>query len=388
MPERAPGAGLAAAGLRRLTGAMRALVDAGRLPGALMWIERRGVVGYQQALGLQDPARTLPMRSDAIFRIHSMTKPVVSVAAMMLVERGRLQLGDPVAKHLPEFAHVRVGVEADGVLTPVEPTSAMTVQDLLRHTAGLTYEFFEATPVRRQYIDAGLSSRQRSSADFCATLARLPLMYQPGARWEYSRATDVLGRLVEVVSGDALGVHLQRAIFAPLGMVDTGFAVPTGQQQRIAEAFAVDPDTGAAASAPDVRIAAVFESGGDGLVSTLADYARFAQMLVRGGSLGAVRLLGRKTLEHMASDHLDDTVVRDSLPPGYGFGLGFAVRTGAGVSALPGSVGSYGWSGSAGTLFIVDPAEELAAVLMVQAPGQAEEVRALFQTLVYAALDG
>ena len=381
------GAGLATAGLRRLTGAMRALVDAGRLPGVAMRIERRGVVGYEQVLGWQDPARALAMRADAIFRIHSMTKPVVSVAAMMLVEQGRLQLGDAVPKYLPPFADVRVGVERDGQLALLEPARTMTVHDLLRHTAGLTYEFHPPTMVRRQYIDANLPSRRRSNAQACEVLARLPLMHSPGACWEYSRATDVLGHLLEVVSGETLGANLHRSIFGPLGMVDTGFVVPAEAQHRVAQAFDVDPDTGVAVSLADLRRARPLESGGAGLMSTLADYARFSQMLLNGGSLGEARLLGRKTLEFMASDHVGDAVVRDNLPPAYGFGLGFAVRTRAGVSALPGSVGSFGWSGSAGTLFIVDPAEQMTAVLMTQAPGQAEEVQALFQTLVYAALD-
>ena len=367
---------------------MHALVDAGRLPGAVMRIERRGEVAFAQALGRLDPAQATSMTSDAIFRIYSMTKPLVSVAVMMLFEQGRVQLNDAVAKYLPAFAGVRVGVERDGVLSLEAPARAMTVQDLLRHTAGLTYEFHAPAKVRSLYVEANLFSRRRSNAEFCDVLAALPLMHSPGACWEYSRATDVLGRLIEVLSGEPLGAHLHRVIFAPLGMVDTGFHVPADRQHRLAEAFSVDPDTGAPVQMHGVRTPPTFESGGGGLVSTAADYARFARLLLNGGHLDGVRLLGPKTLAMMAADHVAGTTARDQLPPGYGFGLGFAVRTCAGVSSVPGSVGSYGWSGAAGTLFIIDPAEQLTAVLMVQAPRQAEEVRALFQSLVYAALDG
>lgn len=388
MPERLPEGGLNAAALQRLTAAMQALVDAGRLPGAVMRLERRGELSFAHALGWLDPARAIPMTSDAIFRVYSMTKPLVSVAVMMLFEQGRVQLHDAVAKHLPAFDDMRVGVELDGVLLMEAPARAMTVHDLLRHTAGLTYEFHESSEVRRRYIAANLFSRRRTNAEFCTALASLPLMFSPGTRWEYSRATDVLGHLIEVLSGESLGAHLQRVIFAPLRMVDTGFHVPAERQHRLAEAFGIDPDTGAAVQLHGVREPPTLESGGGGLVSTAADYARFARMLLNGGSLDGARLLGRKTLDLMTADHVAGTAQRDQLPPGYGFGLGFAVRTCAGVSGLPGSVGSYGWSGAAGTLFIVDPAEQLTAVLMMQAPGQAEEMRALFQSLVYAAIDG
>ncbi len=395
MPDRAQGAGLNAAALHRLTTAMQALIDAGRLPGVVMQVERRGRSAYAQALGWQDPshgpAPAPPMRSDAIFRIYSMTKPLVSTAMMMLVEQGRLQLTDAVAKLLPAFADVRVGVEREGVLQLVPPARAMTVQDLLRHTAGLTYEFHEPSLVRGMYTQANLFARRRSNAEFCDTLAALPLMFSPGARWEYSRATDVLGRLIEVLSGEPLGAHLHRVIFAPLGMTDTGFHVPAAQQHRLAQGFATDPDSGATIAMHDVRTPPTFESGGGGLVSTAADYMRFCRLLLNGGQLDGVRLVGRHTLAFMTADHIDtqgaDGTRRDQLPPGYGFGLGFAVRTHPGMSTLPSSVGSFGWSGAAGTLFIVDPAEQLTAVLMVQALGQAAEVRALFQSLVYAALD-
>ena len=327
------------------------------------------------------------MRRDSIFRIYSMTKPIVSVAAMMLFEQGRLLLSDPVAKFLPEFARSRVqagDVEGGPQVPAVRP---MTVQDLLRHTAGLTYEFLEPAPVRRLYAQAGIASRMRSNADHCVVLAGLPLMHQPGSVWDYSRATDVVGRLVEVVAGEPLGAHLQRVIFAPLGMVDTGFHVPAAAHARFAEPFAIDPDGDARIELSDVRVPAALESGGGGLVSTASDYARFLRMLVQGGAHAGVRLLGRKTVEYMTADHLGATPrVGDLLPPGHGFGLGFAVRLATGISAIPGSVGTYGWGGIAGTVFFVDPEEDLFALLMIQAPAQREEIQQLFRNMVYSAL--
>ena len=358
------------------------------MPGAVLMIERRGVLACFESLGRQDPERGLSMRADSIFRIYSMTKPIVSVALMMLVERGLVSLRDPVAKFLPEFAAVRVGIERDGRLELVAPRRPMTVHDLLRHTAGLTYEFLEPSAVRQRYAQAGLYARGRSNAEHSARLAGLPLMHEPGSVWGYSRATDVLGRVVEVIAGRSLGEQLRREIFEPLGMTDTGFAVPPAEHARIAEPFAADPDSAAPIKLFDARLPAALESGGGGLFSTAADYARFLRLLLNGGTQGGARLLGRKTLESMTADHLG-TLPRsdDVLPCGHGFGLGFAVKTDVGMHTEPGSVGSYGWSGAAGTAFFVDPQEALFAVLMAQAPGQLDELRELFRQMVYAAID-
>ena len=381
-------AGLDPARLRRLSATLSGLIDAGRLAGAVMLIERRGVLAGVHSLGLQDPGRAIAMRDDAIFRIYSMTKPIVSVALMMLVEQGRVLLRDPVAKYLPAFAAVQVGIERDGRLERVAPGRAPTVHDLLRHTAGLTYEFHQPSMVRRLYIEADLYSRQRSNAEQVDAIAALPLMHEPGSVWDYSRATDVLGRLIEVVTGASLGEHLQTALFEPLGMVDTGFAVPMAQQHRIAEPLT--PAAGADGAVPlyDARAPAALQGGGAGLLSTAADYARFLRMLLAGGQLGGVRLLGRKTVEFMTADHLGPIPsVGGVLPPGHGFGLGFAVMTALGEHTEPGSIGSYGWSGAAGTAFFVDPQEAMFAILMVQAPALLDEVRELFRQGVYAAID-
>jgi len=374
--------------LARLTAALERLIDARRLPGVVAMISRRGQVGYLESRGRQDPQRGTPMGVDAVFRIHSMTKPIVSVATMMLVEQGVLQLSDPVALYLPVFSSARVGVERDGRFELAAVKRPMTIQDLLRHTAGFTYEFYAPSAVRRRYIAARLSARERTNAEQVDALASLPLMHEPGAVWEYSRATDVLGRVLEVVTGQPLGAHLQAAVFDPLAMRETGFELPLALLPRAAEPFARDPDTDAPSTLFDVRAPAALQSGGGGLLSTVADYAQFTQMLLNGGRLGDARLLGRKTVEAMAADQLLSIPrMADVLPPDHSFGLGFAVKTQLGGGVEPGSVGSYGWSGSAGTAFFVDPQESLFAILMTQAPGQFDEVRELFRQLVYAAID-
>ncbi len=372
--------------LARLRQAFQGEVDRQRLPGAVLVVARHGQAAMFDALGVQDPANGTPMAPDSLFRIYSMTKPVVSVAALMLMECGQLQLGDSVAKHLPEYARMYVAMEDKGLqLRPAQRQA--TVQDLLRHTAGFTYEFLGNSRVQQQYMQRRIGARSRSNAEFSQELARLPLQFEPGTVWEYSRGTDVLGRLVEVVSGQTLGAFLSEHIFAPLGMTETAFAVPPALYHRIAEPFAHDPDGGVAMPVIDVRRVAAMEAGGGGLVSTAADYARFLQCLLNRGTLDGTRLLSRHTVALMLADHLGCMPVNGSLlAPGFGFGLGFAVRTAAGLSAGPGSVGMAHWSGIAGTTFILDPAEDLWAMLMVQAPNQRDEYRQLFRNLVYAAL--
>ena len=379
--------GLSTERLARLSGVLREKVAQGHIPGAVAIVTRRGRIAYNEAFGVRDPAARDPMPRDAIFRIYSMTKAIVSVATMMLWEEGRFLLNDPVAKYIPEFAGQKVLVQRDGTTdhAPVERDS--TVQDLLRHTSGLTYEFRGEGPAQKAYMDAKVYRRNQTNADQAATLGKLPLAFQPGERWEYSRSTDVLGRLIEVISGETLGQFLETRILKPLGMSDSGFSVPEARQGRIAEAFAKDPEGGADVQLIEVRQTPTFESGGGGMVATTLDYARFLQMLLDGGQLDGVRLLGRKTVDLMTADHLGPvTGAPDLLIPGYGFGLGFAVRLHAGIASLPGAVGQYYWGGAAGTTFWVDPAERLHAVLMIQAPAQREFYRVLFRDMVYAAI--
>jgi CubicO group peptidase (beta-lactamase class C family) len=380
--------GLSSVRLARLGAVIAGEIERGRMPGAVALVARRGRIGYFESFGQRDAVAGAPMAKDAIFRIYSMTKPITSVAAMMLWEDGRFLLSDPIAKYLPDLAGLDVAVERDGVLERVPAVRAVTIQDLLRHTSGLTYEFRGSGPVHRMYRSAKVDRRAQSNAEQVATLGRMPLLHQPGTRWEYGRSTDVLGHLIEVLSGKTLGEFFEQHILAPLGMSDTAFHVPERDHSRIAEAFGRDPDSGVTVQLLEVRDPPGFESGGGGLVSTAADYARFLQMLLNGGTLEGRRLLSRKTIEFMTADHLGPiTGAPDLLIPGHGFGLGFAVRLQAGIAHVPGSIGQYFWGGLAGTTFWVDPAEQLFALLLIQAPGLRDYYRTLFRDLVYSSVD-
>ena len=378
----------------RLLDTLQAEVAKGRLPGAVALIARQGKVVLHEAIGQLDPASGATMTRDAIFRIYSMTKPLVSVATMQLVEQGRLFLSDPVARYLPAFAKVQVAHMENGQMQLRAPRAAVTVYDLLRHTAGMTYEFLGQSPVQKIYDEAGLrtTARGHSNAQFAELLASMPLMFEPGSIWEYSRATDVLGALLEVVSGQTLGSLLQAQVLGPLGMVDTAFCVPPEKQHRIAQAFAHDPDGGTPMELIDLTEVPRLESGGGGLGGTVADYARFCQCMLNGGTLDGQRLLSPHTVRFMTSDHLGrigqnrTENAGNMLAPGTGFGLGFSVRMAAGLDTLPGSVGLYSWGGIAGTTFWVDPKEDMFAILMIQAPNQREYYRPLFRNMVYAAM--
>lgn len=372
--------------LTRLRSVLQDHIDRGILPGAVALVHHRGQTVLHEALGAQAPgADASAMAADSIFRIYSMTKPVVSLVTLMLMEEGRLPLSHPVARYLPTFAGQGVFDPATGGTVPVRREA--TVHDLLRHTAGLSYAW-DTGPVAQAYQAARIGSRRDGNAALAKAIGPLPLLYQPGSCWEYSRATDVLGALLEVVEGEPLGAILQRRVFGPLQMRDTGFHVPADQLHRLAEPFARDPATGAEVALNDVSRPATFESGGGGLVSTAGDYARFARLLLAGGTLDGVRLASRATVAFMAADHLGDRIpaAGDILPEGYGFGLGVAVRRSAGLAPHTASVGQYGWSGMGGTFFLVDPAEDLVAILLTQAPGQLRYLCELYPALVYAAL--
>jgi CubicO group peptidase (beta-lactamase class C family) len=364
-------------------------IERRRVPGAVVLVARHGRLAVFEALGVQDPATGVAMARDSIFRLYSMTKPIISVAVMMLLEQGRFLLADPVAKYLPEFADQQVAVERDGVVSLQPVARAATIHDLLRHTAGLTYEFSGDSAVQRLYRERGLHQRVTGQDNLRAAqvLAQVPLMFQPGSVGDYSRATDVLGRLIEVWSGHSLGAFLQRHILGPLGMHDTAFHVPPSHHGRIAQPFERDPDGGVLPAMFDVREPPTMESGGGGLVGTAHDYARFLQMLLNKGRLGDLRLLGPHTVDYMTTDHLGRIPANASLlEPGEGFGLGFAVRTAPGVVPVPGSVGTYYWSGMGGTSFFVDPAADMFAVMLVQGINQRAYYRQQFRSLVYASL--
>ncbi len=381
--------GLSSLRLQRMSDAFKREIEKGTLPGMTVMVARRGQIGWFEALGKQTPASSAPMAHNTIFRIFSMTKPIVSTGIMMLIEDGHFLLGDPVAKFIPEFADLKVGVETDGKLELVPLKRQMTVQDLLRHTSGITYDHTGNGLVQQMYQQSRLRSRKISNAEHAALVASLPLMCQPGAEWNYSRSTDILGRIIEVVSGKTLSAFLTERILAPLQMAETGFHTGAENADRLAEPFPTDPWTGDKGQLFNMLEKPVMESGGGGLVSTTMDYARFSQMLLNGGALDGNRIVGRKTLQLMASDHLGRNVKVDSplMPAGHGFGLGFAVRTHQGMAPFPGSPGQFFWSGMAGTFFWIDPAEDMFAVFMMQGPGQREYIRSMVRNLVYAAVE-
>ena len=379
--------GLSRGALQRLSDAMEREVAAGRAPGVSMMVARHGKVGFLRTLGAQKPDGP-EMSLDAIFRIYSMTKPIVTVAAMTLVEEGRLTLADPVAQYVPAFADVKVGVETSGRLDLVAPKRPMTVQDLMRHTSGLTYGFTGDSHAQRLTLASGSFNMNKTTAEMVDALARLPLQHQPGDCWEYGHSTDVLGRVVEVVADGRLSEVLSDRIFRPLNMEDTAFFTPPSKLSRRAEPYSINFLKAWNIDPMDVTAPPLYEMGGTGLVSTLGDYARFAAMLSGGGSVDGVRILGPRTVAYMASDHLGSAVPQRSvwLAPGHGFGLGFSVRTETGVALATGSVGEYSWGGVAGTVFWVSPRDNLFAVFMVQAPDYFVYLRTLFRNMVNAAI--
>jgi CubicO group peptidase (beta-lactamase class C family) len=389
--ERPEQVGLSSERLARVTARIEADVARGAIPGVVLAIARAGRIGYAEAIGYRDRDAGAAMQLDSIFRIASMTKPLTSLAAMMLGEEGRLDLAAPVAEYIPTFKELTVGVERK------KATRTMTVQDLLRHTSGLTYALFGDSPVQMLWRDADLQAEDQSNEELAQKLANLPLMSEPGTTWEYSMSTDVLGRVVEVVAGKSLAAVFAEGITAPLGMVDTAFSATGDKAGRVAEPK-VDKATGKKPPVRNLTRDNRWHSGGGGLASTAADYLRFCQMLLNGGELDGVRLVAPKTVAHMASDHLPPDVQYGetarsrfgALAPvpemGYGFGLGFAVRKAQGMSPVPGSVGEFFWGGATGTYFWIDPQEQMIVVLMLQAPDMRLAYRYLTRRLVYAAV--
>ena len=389
--------GLSSPKLARVTEIVKGEIAKGRYPGAVALVARRGKVAYFEALGQRDPQAGTPMTKDSIFRLYSMTKPFTSVAVMMLVEDGRLLLNDPVSKYVPKLKGLQVSVPRVDAQTGkvtyalVPADREMTIQDLLRHTSGLVYGGFTShTGVKEAYAKEGVDWRDVTPPEQIERIAKVPLAHQPGTAWEYSLSTDVLGRVIEVMTGASLGQFLQERIFAPLKMTDTAFLVPNGKVARLAQPFAKDPVSGDAVALLDVTVPQKNDAGGAGTAGTVADYARFSQMLLNGGQLDRVRLLGRATVAHMSSDHLgtDIRVASPILARGYGFGLGFAVRKETGLNWVTGSAGEYRWGGAAGTAFWIDPKEQTVVVWMTQGqPGPRRgEDSALFRQLVQAAL--
>lgn len=386
--------GMSSERLERIGEAMRENVEAGKTAGELTLIARDGKIAYFDMAGMADRENEVPIQADTIFRIYSMSKPITTVALMMLYEQGEFFLRDPVAKFIPELGGLEVAVpdpnQAEGGVfnIPDDPESEsaqsaqpvkievnteparreITIQDLMRHTAGFTYGFFGNTAVDRMYQQSGILVTDEDLEDMVNKLGEIPLQFHPGERWHYSASVDVMGRLVEVIARMPFDQYLDERIFQPLGMVDTGFAVPDEDLHRFAQLYRPDDDAEGIEPAPAYQSRNFtgnpsFFSGGGGLVSTANDYFRFCQMMLNGGELDGVRILSPKTVELMTADHLGDLEMGQ---PGYTFGLGFAVAEDLGAVAGLTSVGEYNWGGAAGTRFWIDPVEKFIGVYMVQ----------------------
>ncbi len=388
--------GLSSVRLARITTALEREVQAKRIPGAVVGLMRGGKLAHLVAIGERDPKTNARMTTDAVFSIASMTKPMTSVAIMMLVEEGRILLADPVSAYLPELKNPRVALTLDPDKLEVRgPTREPTVQDLLRHTSGYPYGDRGASAAHKKHPGGSIKAMiERSKAETLAMLAQAPLTYDPGTDWQYGFSIDILGFIVEAVTGQNLNAFLQQRLCGPLGMIDTAFELADGQKARYAQAFEADPLTGGPQKVHHAHPHAPrWDSGGGGAVSTVSDYLRFTEMLRAGGHFGGKQILGRGTVRLMTSDHLPAGLgarIADTMDPaaaGYGFGLGFAVRQADGIAALAGSKGDYYWSGVYGTYFWVDPAQDLACVFMAASPGMIRlRYRQMIRNLVYQAL--
>lgn len=383
--------GLSSERLNRLDAVLKADIEGGKINGAVVLVARKGKIAYFKNFGLRDAEKKWPMEKDSIFRVYSMTKSITAVATAMLMEEGKLLLSDPVAKYIPSFKDIQVGeIKKDEsgkeTLTLVAPGNVMTIYDLLIHTSGLSYFFFPPRAIQERYMVAGMHRLEESTnAEVCERLAKLPLVAHPGTRYQYSMSYDVMGRVVEVVSGMSLDKFFEERIYNPLKMKDSGFRVKEPDTNRLVHLdpkwpLYIDPTSSSRR----------YMSGGAGTVSTAIDFARFAQMLLNGGEIDGVRLLGPRTVSFMTADHLGPLGNRDDAlyVPGRGYGQGFDfyVRLETGRAPFIGSAGEFYKGGIAGTLFWVDPKEELMAVFMVSAPAHRDHYRFLIKSLIYQAI--
>ena len=371
----------------------------GKIPGAIVLIQQHGKPVYEKFFGVRDPDTNKPMTADTIFRLHSMTKPITSFAAMMLIDEGKLKLDDPVSKYIPSFGNAKVGVETklengEKALDIVAPVRPVTIRDLLLHTSGVTYGFYGESLVRRAYSNAAIYNGDFDNKEFADRIAQLPLEHQPGTMWDYGHSTDILGRVIEVISGKSLLGFEQEKFLHPLGMKDTGFFVKEKQKEiMLAKPMGWDRDfrTGRQGR-PDTY--QKWESGSGGMVSTLSDYTKFAQMLLNGGEYNGKRYMSAATFKDMTTDHIgkDSGVARDALyfpGDGFGFGYGFAVRTDAGNAKPPppGSLGELKWDGASGCYFIIDRKQDFFFILLEQTPSERQRIQRSLKLLVYEALE-
>jgi CubicO group peptidase (beta-lactamase class C family) len=386
--------GFSREGLVRVREYMRNEVATGKIPGAVLLIQRRHKPVLLESFGVTDVESKTPMTSEAIFRFYSMSKPITSVAAMMLVDDGKLSLDDPLSKYIPAFADVRVAVEtrdADGKTSlATEPlVRPITIMDLLRHTSGITYGFYGDGPVRKLYANSGLFEGDFDNAQLAERIAKLPLAEQPGTLWDYGHSTDILGRVIEVISGKSLYEFERERLLDPLRMPDTAFKVDDSKRGRVAQPLPGDNTLSSVGGLGDPVLRRRWESGGGGMLGTIADYARFTQMLLDGGTLDGRQYLKPETLRLMTSDQVppETKVARDYFyfPSGdSGFGLGFAVRV---VETPPLPTGEYRWDGAGGTFFFIDPKDDIFAICLMQSPSQRGRIQAELKVLIYQALE-
>jgi CubicO group peptidase (beta-lactamase class C family) len=394
-----PGAHFNPQKLDRVGDYLRDQIAQGKIPGAIVLIRQHGKTIYHEHFGVRDVATRLPMTDDTIFRLFSMTKPITSVVAMQLIEEGKFRLDDPVAKYIPSFADVKVGVErqaGDGSrsLELVPPNRPMTVLDLMRQTSGITYGFYGDSLVRKAYARANIYAGNFDNAEFAERIAKLPLHEQPGTLWQYGHSTDILGRIMEVVSQKSLFAVEKEKLFDPLGMTATSFYVTDmAKQNLIAKPMPNDSDFRVGfESYPEVLMK--WESGGGGMVSTLSDLARFTQMVLDGGTLDGRRYLSPRAFELMTSDHVgrDSGVGRDYFyfpGDGFGYGLGFGVRTDPGNAKPPpaGSLGELKWDGASGCLFVIDRKQDMFFILLEQTPSERQRIQPAVKRLIYEAME-
>ena len=387
-----------------LVNELKLRVTQGELPGAVLMVVRNHKIVIHEPIGFRDRIEQSDMQKDSIFRIASMTKPIVSICALQLMEQGKLSLEDPVSKFLPEFANIQVGVETTNLsgekeLSLVPPIKKMTIQDLMRHTSGLTYGWVKTALIDQLYESNQIMNLDQTLEEQVKKLATLPLKHQPGTTWEYGLSTDVLGRVIEVIAEESLDHILQRYIFEPLQMIDTQFGFDSQKLHRVAESQ-INPETGKRFLNLATSIKPKKLSGGGGLTSTAMDYAKFCQMILNDGELYGKRIISRKSLELMVANHLPDQTNFPAstlyewgaaMPSpshfGTGFGLGFQVRLEAGRNPLPGSVGDLTWMGIWGTSFVIDPKEKLILILLTQQPNKLIEHHRLLRQMVYSILE-
>lgn len=379
--------GISSDRLKRIDTILQKHVQDGDFSGVVSLVSRHGKIVHYKSFGKRDIEANEPMEKDSLVRIYSMTKPIVSVALMMLQEEGKFQLNEPVSKYIPQFNNLKVlenGVE-------VKPVRQMTIQHLFTHTAGFTYGFFGDTEVDKRYMVSGILRKQSNLYEFINELAKIPLLSHPGEQYHYSVAVDVQGYLVEVLSGMPLDQFLRQRIFEPLNMKDTLFEVPDDKKQRLAANYTYNKKAGKMEledSPKNSKFAqeVTLFSGGGGLVSTAADYWRFCQMMLNGGTMNGQRLLGRKTVELMTSDHMPAVLAKYDPNSDFAFGLGFRIIKNVPMTGAPGSIGDYSWGGAAGTIFWVDPVEDFVAVTMIQLRSSPYNLRREMHSLIYQAI--